>query len=132
MPGKEELMAVSSVQSMKAPFGSRSLWVGRIRAATAGVMLGRSRAVSEVSPPALIGGAGIAGNAGGAEPPMSALAPGVETSMSVAPVVPPAAGASLELDTGWALDARETDTGPPNRRSKASSADDFVGACAVE
>jgi hypothetical protein len=63
---------------------------------------------------------------------MSALAPGVETSTSVAPVVPPAAGTSLELDTGWALLERETDTGPPNRRSKASSADDFVGGCPVE
>jgi hypothetical protein len=129
MPGKEELMAVSSVQSMKAPFGSRSLWVGRIRAATAGVMLGRSRAVSEFSPPALIGGAGIAGGVGGAALPMSELAPGAETSTSVAP---PAVGPSLELDAGWALVERETDTGPPNRRSNASSADDFVGGCAVE
>jgi hypothetical protein len=52
MPGKVESMAVSSVQSMSAPFGSRKRSVGSTEASTAGVTLGRSSAARELSPAA--------------------------------------------------------------------------------
>ena len=41
MPGRVESIAVSSVQSMNAPFGRRKRSVGSTEASTAGVTLGR-------------------------------------------------------------------------------------------
>jgi hypothetical protein len=50
IPGSVESMAVSSVQSMNAPFASRKRRVGRREAATAGVTVGRRSAFIVESP----------------------------------------------------------------------------------
>ena len=50
MPGSVESMAVSSVQSMKAPFGSNSRCVGNTCARTAALTPGRSSAPNSPGP----------------------------------------------------------------------------------
>ena len=51
MPGSVESIAVSSVQSINAPFDRRNRRVGRREAATVGVTVGRSNPLSACGEP---------------------------------------------------------------------------------
>src|SRR6185437_9579292 len=67
IPGRVESIAVSSVQSMKAPLGKRSRCVGRTDGRTAGVMVGASKVASALEGAALppISSDGVSAPAGG-------------------------------------------------------------------
>src|SRR6185437_11985601 len=117
IPGKVESMAVSSVQSMNAPFGSRKRSVGRIEASTAGVTLGRRSVVREFSP-AAAGAAGFeaCGAAQGGPEPLV----GIEVGIAVAPS-PDEPGPDDSANTG-----------PWSSRSKALVRPEGEGAAAGE
>src|SRR5579862_4453298 len=106
MPGSVESIAVSSVQSMKAPFGSRNRRVGSTEAATAGVTVGRSNpfngcAGSPTAPPVLCGAVGIAR--------------------------PSTLGGDAGKAPGSSAFGSRANAGPASRRSNASSPGDFAG-----
>jgi hypothetical protein len=115
IPGNVESIAVSNVQSMKAPFGSSSLCVGNTCARTAAVRLGFNKSCS-------------------------ALLPVLATSRSpdIAPAAPKAVEVELALELmvvgvvdAASLSLRRENAGPVSRRSKAISAGDLRVGCAA-
>src|SRR5260370_11669483 len=109
IPGSAELMAVSKVQSINAPFGNMNRCVGSTRALTAGVAVG-FKSDANVSPPAarLSFDSAPAPDAGGRPEPSIPPAPGF-----VSPSIVCAGGDDRSVDA-----AR---TGPPSRRSSSNS-----------
>src|SRR5882672_5543266 len=112
MPGSAELIAVSKVQSINAPFGNMKRCVGSTRALTAGVAVGLN-SDAKVSPPdtRLSLESGLAPGLGGS-PDGSAL-----PALKLAPS-PSIAGVGAD-DRSVGAAAR---TGPPNCRSSSNSA----------
>jgi hypothetical protein len=109
IPGNVESRAVSSVQSMKAPFGSKSLCVGSTCARTAGVRLGLNNS----------------------ERPALAVPAAGSRSLSCPPADPKLV--ALKLSVGSVADPESLSllrekAGPDKRRSKAISAGDLGGA----